>query len=221
MFSSKLRNIQKKPLWRNQKKKKINKKSKKNFTKNILFFQYYEYAIRPQLSSPGQSWVKKTEKISNNFSFFFFQEIWGKKKKREKKMAEKMLLCWFCQLRRIVFYQSSPVHPVSESRGGGLSVMEKDREGRRRTQILASSIGYPLSRSLKNGQIYHEIDFSMYHLLLLYGENVICFIFYHSSLVWAFNAIFHDFKSQGFLGKFFSMNFQVCTASRFNLGFDI
>ena len=56
--------------------------------------------------------------------------------RREKKM----LLSQFCHLRRLVFNQSSPVHPVSESRGGGLSVKEED--GRRRTDILVSNIGY-------------------------------------------------------------------------------
>ena len=35
-------------------------------------------------------------------------------------LGKKMLFSKFCQLRRlIVFDQSSPVHPVSESRGGG------------------------------------------------------------------------------------------------------
>ena len=36
----------------------------------------------------------------------------------------KKKLCFpkFCQLRRLVFDQSSPVHPVSELRGGTLSV---------------------------------------------------------------------------------------------------
>ena len=30
-----------------------------------------------------------------------------------------MLFSQFCQLRRLIFHQSSPVYPVSESRGGG------------------------------------------------------------------------------------------------------
>ena len=42
----------------------------------------------------------------------------------------------FCHLRRLVFNQSSPVHPVSESRGGNLNVTNGER-----TKILVSNIG--------------------------------------------------------------------------------
>ena len=35
--------------------------------------------------------------------------------------VKKMPFSWFCRLRRLVFGQSSPVGPVSESRGGTLS----------------------------------------------------------------------------------------------------
>ena len=53
-----------------------------------------------------------------------------------------MLFSWFCYLRRFVFDQSSPVHPVSESRGGTLSVTEK--EGRKLLcLILDNVIDYP------------------------------------------------------------------------------
>ena len=48
-----------------------------------------------------------------------------------------MLFSQFCELRRFVFDQSSPVHPVSEFRGGPLSVTKY----RRRTEILVSNIG--------------------------------------------------------------------------------
>ena len=41
-------------------------------------------------------------------------------------------------MRRLVFDQSSPVHPVSESRGGPLSVTEHERT----KEILMSNIGY-------------------------------------------------------------------------------
>ena len=46
-------------------------------------------------------------------------------------------------MRRLVFDQSSPVQPVSESRGGTLSVTEEDGGGRRRRtkEILVSNIG--------------------------------------------------------------------------------
>ena len=37
--------------------------------------------------------------------------------------------CYYlCQMTRLVLYQSSPVHPVLESRGGTLSVMEEENE---------------------------------------------------------------------------------------------
>ena len=40
-------------------------------------------------------------------------------------------------MRRLVFDQSSPVHPVSESRGGTLSVTKDER-----TEILVSNFGF-------------------------------------------------------------------------------
>ena len=50
----------------------------------------------------------------------FFQE--KKNKKKKKWPGEKMLLSLFSNIRRTQFDQSSPVHPVSESRGDSLSV---------------------------------------------------------------------------------------------------
>ena len=44
-------------------------------------------------------------------------------------------------MRILVFDQSSPVHPVSESRGGITSVTDGRKEGRS-TEILVSNIGY-------------------------------------------------------------------------------
>ena len=52
-----------------------------------------------------------------------------------------MLFSEFCQLRRLVFDQSSPVQPVSESRGGPLSVAEEEEE-QQQQEILVSNIGY-------------------------------------------------------------------------------
>ena len=40
-----------------------------------------------------------------------------------------MLFSYFCHLRRLVFDQSSQVHPVSESRGGNLSVTDGEGSG--------------------------------------------------------------------------------------------
>ena len=42
----------------------------------------------------------------------------------------------FCHFRRLVFDERSPVHPVSESRGGAVSVTHV-----RWTEILVSNIG--------------------------------------------------------------------------------
>ena len=49
----------------------------------------------------------------------------------------------FCQLRRLVFDQSSPVHPLSDFRGGGLSLTN----GGQRTEILVSNIGFTLENN--------------------------------------------------------------------------
>ena len=49
-----------------------------------------------------------------------------------------MLSSQFSNIRRTGLDQSSPVHPVSDFRGGSLSVTEKDG----RTEILVSNIGY-------------------------------------------------------------------------------
>ena len=53
--------------------------------------------------------------FSKESIFFFKYMFFGKK-------FNKMLSSQFCHLRRLVFYQSSPVHPVSEFRAGTLSV---------------------------------------------------------------------------------------------------
>ena len=45
---------------------------------------------------------------------------------------EKNTFSLFCHLRRLIFNQSSPVHPVSESWGGGpLSFMEEKKKNDR------------------------------------------------------------------------------------------
>ena len=61
-----------------------------------------------------------------------------------------MLFSYFCHLRRLVFDQSSPVNPISESRGG-----YRERHGQtdgrmdgRRTEILVSNIEFEATQSL-------------------------------------------------------------------------
>ena len=51
---------------------------------------------------------------------------------------QNMLFSQFSHLRRLVFYKSSPVQPVSYFRGGNTSVVE---DGGRRTEILVSNFG--------------------------------------------------------------------------------
>ena len=42
----------------------------------------------------------------------------------EEKNLKKKKKSWFCQMRRIFFDQSSPVHPISEFRGVSISVTQ-------------------------------------------------------------------------------------------------
>ena len=48
-------------------------------------------------------------------------------------------------MRRLVFDQSSPVQPVSECRGGTLSVMEKEKKEK---EILVSNLGWSANKNL-------------------------------------------------------------------------
>ena len=57
-----------------------------------------------------------------------------------------MLLSYCSNIRNLVFDQSSPVQPISESRGGSTSVTEEDG---RWTEIIVSNIGYK-KKSLDN-----------------------------------------------------------------------
>ena len=71
---------------------------------------------RAGLESSGRRLISSIGKTKGIAIFFFWQKKYKKKKKK------KMLFAQFCQLRRLVFDQSSPVQPISESRGGSLSV---------------------------------------------------------------------------------------------------
>ena len=48
--------------------------------------------------------------------------------KKKKRKRNKCNIKRKRYIRRLVFHQKSPVHPVSESRGGGLSVMNKRKD---------------------------------------------------------------------------------------------
>ena len=64
-------------------------------------------------------------------------------KKNWKKEEEKMLYSCFCYLRRLVFNQSSPVHSVSESRGGTARVTHGEGEGGRKFVSLILDFSLP------------------------------------------------------------------------------
>ena len=81
-----------------------------------------------------------TTKISKTFDFF------GQKSKKNNRHVFLGAFIWnhpfakkFCQLRRLVFDQSSPVQPISKSRGGGGS---PEKSGERKTKILVSNIRF-------------------------------------------------------------------------------
>ena len=59
---------------------------------------------------------------------------------KEEKIEEDKISSWLFYLGRFVLDQSSPVHLVSESRGGSLSVTDKRQ--RRRTEKIVSNVGY-------------------------------------------------------------------------------
>ena len=69
--------------------------------------------------------VKKSKNLkqSQKIIFFFTKTNLLNKKKLQKK-RKKMLSSKFSHIRRTQFNQTSPVQPVSESRGGSLSVTE-------------------------------------------------------------------------------------------------
>ena len=69
-----------------------------------------------------------------------------------------MLLSYFCQLQRLVFDQSTPVHPVSDFRGGGLSVTDGERTDGQ-TEIHVSYIGLTqIPYKLKYFETVHNND---------------------------------------------------------------
>ena len=61
-------------------------------------------------------------------------------------MEKKSYLISFCHLRRLVFHQSSPVHPVSGYSGGGWSERDEQTEDGGQTEILVSNTGFIKTR---------------------------------------------------------------------------
>ena len=98
---------------------------------NMLFNQ--SSLVKP---NPKKKNLEKSQKNifffsqkSENFEYIYFLPL-------------KMQFSKFFQLRRLVFDQSSPGHPNSESSGGSLSVTKKDGRTNARTEILVSKIGF-------------------------------------------------------------------------------
>ena len=68
-----------------------------------------------------------------------------------------MLLSYFCHLGRSVIEPSSPVHTVSESRGGGQSLTNKQRDKRKSLCLILDlvSIKY-ICMVILNSLVKHE-----------------------------------------------------------------
>ena len=89
------------------------------------------------------------EKIQKSVNFL----IISKNSKNFKYIFQQKRNSQFCQLRRLVFNQGSPVNPVSESRGGPLSMTHEQTN--HQTEILVSNIGFT-AYSIIN---HHLIEF--------------------------------------------------------------
>ena len=118
-------------------KKKFFRRKKKNICYPLSFpILGGRDSTRALQSSPFQKYenLKKSKKITFFQFFFFFENFFFLPKKKKKK---KMLSSQFSNIRRTGFDQSSPVNPVSEYRGGPLSVThEHTYEGRRKSSCL-------------------------------------------------------------------------------------
>ena len=60
--------------------------------------------------------------LKKSLYFILFLNIFFAKKRKKK-----LIFSLFCQMSRLVLDQSSPIHPISESRGGPLSVTNEGR----------------------------------------------------------------------------------------------
>ena len=96
----------------------------------------FKKKLKCQQQQKSEKEKKKSVKIT-----FFSKNLKFMTKKNLIKNKIKMLLSHFCQLMRLVFNQSSSVHPVSELRGVARASQAKDEQ---RTDILLFNIGNKL-----------------------------------------------------------------------------
>ena len=108
------------------------------FFKSNIFGKFFFSAKKIKKSTLFLN-IRNTRFDQSSILRIFFEKIWKHPEKsfffRKSQNFEnivvvfwrnKMLFPLFCKLRRLVFDQSSTVQPISESRGGTLSVTEKD-----------------------------------------------------------------------------------------------
>ena len=107
---------------KNFKIRKIHKNTQKQIKKN---------------SKPSKIPKNITEFQQKKIMFFFFLNLKiGKYFCFDQKNQIKMLFSYFFHLRRLIFDQSSPVHLVSESRGGVVELDEGQRTDKQKFLCL-------------------------------------------------------------------------------------
>ena len=86
---------------------------------------------------------------------FFFKEFLLQKRRKKKK-----LFSYFCQLRRLVFDQSSPVQPVSDFKGGPLHWYSELRT----SDLFDDPLAYP-GFGLGENMIFPKYELMLYFLV--------------------------------------------------------
>ena len=91
---------------------------------NIFLASFYAFSVKNVFVKKSPKKLKKSEeeRIQKSEKIIFLLKNLKKNFCLPKKTRKKIILHLFCQLRRLVFDQSSPVHPVLESRGVTTSV---------------------------------------------------------------------------------------------------
>ena len=98
--------------------------------KKIKFVsQYKEYSIRPEISSPAQSWEKSLKKSQKIWKNHFFKKIF---------FCQKNVIPLVFPIEEISLWPGLSSPPRFRIQGGSTSVTEKDGW----TEILVSNIRY-------------------------------------------------------------------------------